>query len=134
MKNKHIDTYPTIYDVDIVIANKYVTLDDLKEFLTYSNGDELDVESDSWEAYTAICKHKHTGRYCILVKHNKTLLCKGEKLQDRLINCSAHEATHVMIDLQDYANQKIDVKDSCEYLAYFVGWVTQRIYATWTKK
>ena len=134
MKNKHIDTYQTIYDVDIVIANQYVTLEDLREFLTYSDGEELEEEPSHYEAYTSTCKYKKTGQYCILVKHNKTILNKGEKMLFRMINCAAHEATHVVIDLQDFSNQKIDTKSSCEYLAYFMGWVTQRIYDTWTKK
>ena len=134
MKNKHIDTYSTIYDVDIVIANQYVTIDELKEILTYSNDEELDTEPDRYEAYTSTCKYKDSGRFCILIKHNKTILCKGEKMRDRLINCAAHEATHAMIYLQDFSNQPINIKDSCEYLAYFMGWITQRIYDTWTKK
>lgn len=134
MKNKHIDTYPTIYGVDIVIANKYTTIQDLKDIICYSDGEELDNSWEDYEAYTSTCKYKETGRYCILVKHNNTIPYKGEKLRDRLINCAAHEALHVVIYLQNFSNQKIDVKDDCEYLAYFVGWATEHIYDTWTKK
>ena len=134
MKNKHIDTYSTIYGVDIVIANEYVSIEDLKEFLTYSDNEELNEECSGYEAYTSTCKNKETGRYCILVKHNKTIPLKGEKLQHRLINCAAHEGLHVLMDLQEFSNQKIDASDSCEYLAYFMGWIAERIYATWTKK
>ena len=44
MKDKKsiIDTYTTIYFVDIVVANKYTTLDELKQLYTYCDGTELD--------------------------------------------------------------------------------------------
>lgn len=134
MNKKHIETFETIYGVDIIVANKYVTLDELRDIMTYADGYELEEEPSEYEAYTSTCKYKSTGRYCILVRHIKTTPFKDEKMRNRLINCAAHEALHVMINLQAYSNQKIDVKDSCEYLAYFMGWMTERIYDTWTKK
>lgn len=132
MKNKHIQTFETIYNVDVVIANNAVTLEDLKEIYTYSDGVEID--DNSCEAVTCTCTNRHTGKYVILVWDRKAIFTKGENKTLHIINTAAHEALHVVMDLQDFSHQEVDPKDSNEYLAYMVGYFTERIYNIWTKK
>lgn len=132
MKNKHIDTFETIYGVNVVIANAAVTVEDLREKYTYSDG--VEIEDTDFEAVTVTCKERDTGRYVILVWYRSMRLLKGEKRQLRYINAAAHEAMHVVMYLQDFSQQKVDPRDSNEYLAYMAGYFAERIYDTWTKK
>lgn len=132
MKNKYIDTIETVYGVDIVIANKNVTVEDLKELYTYSDGEEL--EDTTYEAITCTCKNRKTNRYAILVWYRSMKLCKGETVSTHYINTAAHEAFHVVNDLINFSEDKIDSKNSNEFIAYMIGYYTERIYKTWTKK
>ena len=132
MKNKHIDTFETIYGVDVVIANKEVTVEDLRELYTYSDGVEL--EDCKFEAVTSTCKNKETGRFVILVWYREMRLIKGETAKLRYINAAAHEAFHVVNDLMDFSQQEIDTRNGNEFMAYMIGYFTERIYNTWTKK
>ena len=132
MKNKHIDTFETVYGVDVVVANKAVTIEDLRELYTYSNGDEL--EDTTYEAVTCTCKNKETNRYAILVWYKYRGPLKGENVKMRYINTAAHEAFHVVNDLMDFSNEEIDPKKGNEFMAYMIGYFTERIYNTWTKK
>lgn len=132
MKNKHIDTFETIYGVDVVIANKLVTVEDLRKLYVYSDGAEL--EDYNYEAVTCTCKNKETGRFVILVWYRDMRLIKGESARMRYINAAAHEAFHVVNDLMDFSSEKIDPKNSNEFMAYMTGYFTERIYNTWTKK
>lgn len=132
MKNKHIDTFETIYGVDVVVANKEVTVEDLRELYTYSDG--VEIEDTSYEAVTCTCKNKETGRFVILVWYRDMRILKGESPKLRYINAASHEAFHVVNDLMDFSNQEVDPRKSNEFMAYMVGYFTERIYNTWTKK
>lgn len=133
MKNKHIDTFETVYGVDVVVANKAVTVEDLRELYTYSDGYELE-DNTTYEAVTCTCKNKETNRYVILVWYRSMILLKGENVKMRYINAAAHEAFHVVNDLMDFSNEKIDPKKGNEFMAYMIGYFAERIYNTWTKK
>lgn len=134
MKNnkKYIDTYSTIYGVDLVVANKNVTLKDLQNKYTYSDDRELD--DIDCIASTSYCKNKNTNRYTILVRYNHDSKVKGIDKRLDFINTCSHEATHVVMAIYHYINEKIFPEDSNELLANLVGWATECIYKTWTKK
>lgn len=130
----YIDTYSTMYDIDIVIANKDVTIEELREFLTYSDGVELEDSLLNYSAVTSTCRNKKTNKYCILVKFNKHPDTVGLDKKLDMINAAAHEALHVAMDIFDACCESVDPKNSNESLAYLVGWLTEKIYSTWTKK
>lgn len=122
-----IKTIRIIYEVDVAIANQHTTLAQLRKRFTHRNGAELTEEITDCEATTTLCKNKKTNRTTILVKHNRPNSCKDIDKKLNLINVSAHEAVHVMLDIYwaigDYANL-----DSQEPTAYFIGWMTEEIY------
>lgn len=133
MKNKKsiIDTYETIYYVDLVVANKYTTLEELKELYTYSDGQELDDCVMSADASTCTARRKSDGKDCIIVKHNKDCKWKNKKLD--FINTISHEAGHVCLDIYERVGQNI-CNCSPEPFCYLLGWAAECIYTTWTKK
>lgn len=133
-KKKYIETFNTVYEVDIVIANMNVTLKDLQKTYTYSDGVELDDEMLQSMATTARCKNKLTNRYCVVVKYNKPSSIKGIDKRADLINTAAHEALHTAMDLYSFIGEDVRPNDSNENLAYLVGWITEKIYQVWTKK
>ena len=132
-KKKHIDIYETPYGVHIVIANEAVTLEDLRKKYKYCDDEELDDYFTQFIATTAKCIDKATGRHVILVKYNSSTSIKGVDKKLDLINTVSHEALHVALDIYAYIGQDVDVNNN-EALAYFVGWISERIYKTWTKK
>ena len=135
MNNKdYIDIYNTIYGVDIIIANKHVTLEQLKVDYEYSDRVELDEGVTDCLASTSTCRNKNTGRYCILIKFNKHSSVVGTNKNLDLINTAAHEALHAALRLFQYAEQRVECDGSNEYFAYLVGWLTEKIYDTWTRK
>jgi hypothetical protein len=133
-KNKHIDTYSTVYGVDVVVANKSVELKDLQKLYTYSDDKELGDEVKDCLASTATCKNRKTGRYVILVKYNKLTSIVGVNKKLDLINTASHEAFHALMYLLTFANQDINPDSNVETQAYYMGWLTEIIYNTWTKK
>lgn len=134
MKNKkkaRIDTYNTIYDVDIVVANELVTLKKLRDLFEYVDGKELEDLYTEWDAVTALLKRKSDGAYTILVKFNKISDCfvsSGDKLLDMLDICT-HEATHAALDIYKNVSAEIDMENQ-ETFAYFVAYIAERIAKT----
>lgn len=122
-----IKTLKTIYEVDIAIANRSTTLAQLKKRYTYNNGDELDNEVMQCDATTTACKDKKTNRPVILIKHNKLSDYKDIDKKTDLINVSAHEATHAMLDVYWMIGDNVNL-NSQEPTAYFIGWLTEEIY------
>lgn len=130
---KHIDTYKTIYSVDLVVANKDVTLKDLQK--KYSTHDDNPLpELEDCIACTIYGKNKETGRYTIIVKYNRDSKIKGVNKRLDLVNTAAHEATHVVMAIYDQIGEKVFPQDSNELLSCLIGWATECIYKTWTKK
>jgi hypothetical protein len=132
--NKRIDTYKTVYEVYLVVAGKDVTLEELKELYTYSDGVELDDGITQGYASTSRCKEKKTGRYVVLVKLNNISTIKGIDKKIWLINTAAHEAVHTAMDMCAFVAQRVEPNDDNEHLAYLIGWSTECIYKTWTDK
>lgn len=131
-----IDTYTNdIYELDLVVANKDVTLEELQELFVRTDNSELTDSITSNGATAMTVKRKKDGSYCELVKFNTYgVLCKTAK--DRLewlINTVGHEAGHYCLDL--YYGIESNVCTTCqEPFCYLLGWATECIYKTWTKK
>ena len=129
---KHIDIYKTIYSLDIIVANKYVTMKDLNK--TYKCIDDTDLSEYDSIATTYLCKNRETGKNCIVVKYHRDHKEKGINKRLELVDTASHEAIHVVMAIYDFIEEKIYPADNNELLAYLTGWVTKCIYDTWTKK
>lgn len=139
MKNKNkkkarIDTYSTIYDMDIVVANELVTLKKLRDLFESTDGKELEDIYTEWDTVTAFLKRKSDGAYVILVKFNKIsgFVSSGDKLLDMLDVCT-HEATHAALDIYKSVSAKVDMENQ-EPFAYFVAYIAERIAKTLLNK
>lgn len=133
MKNNNkarIDVYDTIYDIDLVVANKYVSIEDICKDYIYSNGEEIE-DFPNYTATTCTVKNKHTKRCCILVRYHKAPSDKSLDEFLDIINTAAHEAFHVMDGI--YEACSIEYKES-ENPAYFIGWITECILKTWLNR
>lgn len=135
MKNKkgRIDTYETIYYVDIIVANQYVTLEELKDLYVYADNVELDDSILDGDATTSMVLRKEDDKYCILVKYNHPNKCKSIDKNIDFINTISHEAGHVVMDMYDYIHQNI-CTCSQEPFCYLLGYATECIYKTLKNK
>ena len=132
MNKSIIDTYTTIYYVDIVVANKYTTIEELKQLYTYCDGAELDDRVTSCECTTSTCTRISDNKHVILVKYNRDSAVKGTNKQLDLINTAAHEAGHVVLDIYDHMNQQV-CNCSPEPFCYLLGYAAECIYKTLKK-
>jgi hypothetical protein len=131
-KKSIIDVYPTIYNVDLVVANKYTTIKQINKRYERVNGTDF-VEDTECVAYTDVGYDKKTNRAIVLVKYNHcTRNVDIDKKLD-LINTCAHEALHVCMDIYSKIGENVYKDDSNELFAYLIGWITECIYKTLTK-
>lgn len=132
-KNKsRIDIYDTIFDIDIIVANRYVDIEDLRKDYIYSDGVELEDHKD-WTASTSTVKNKHTNRHGILIQYHKDSSDKTLDKKLDIFNTAAHEAFHAMLDI--YAACGVNIShDDHESHAYFIGWITECILKTWLNR
>ena len=133
MKKSIIDTYKTIYYVDIVVANRYTTLEELSELYTYSDGVELDDAILNCECITATCRRKSDNHDVILIKQNKNSKIKGTNKHFDLINAVCHEAGHAALDIYEHMHQDI-CNCSPEPFCYLLGYIAECAYKTLSKK
>lgn len=127
-----IDVYPTIYDVDIVVANKYTTIKQINKL--YETVDHKDFEDDGVVlAFTQPGYNKSTNKAIILVKYCSDSIDKTKDKKVDLINTAAHESVHVCMIIYSKIEEEVHKDDHNELLAYLLGWVTECIYITWTK-
>lgn len=133
MKKSIIDTYTTIYFVDIVVANKYTTVDELKELYIYSDGVELDDEITSGVCTTSRCKRKSDNKDVVLIKYNRDSDIKNINKTLDLVNTVCHESGHVVLDIYEHMNQNV-CNCSSEPFCYLLGYVAECVYKTLTKK
>ena len=136
MKNKKkaiIDTYETLYGVDIVVANRQVSLDKLRKLYTYGDGVMLDDFIADGLATTAIVKRISDNKTCILIKDNKDTDVKSVDKKLDYINTIAHESLHAVLDIYDIIDQKICTCSS-EPMCYLIGYIAECVYKTLTKK
>ena len=135
MKNKkaRIDTYETVYYIDLVVANKYVTLKDLQKLYTYSDEVELDEDIIAGDCTTTKVLRKSDNKRCVLVKHNHLTTITSIPKDIDFINTIGHEAGHVVLDIYESIGQSV-CSCSQEPFCYLLGWVTDRIYKTLKSK
>lgn len=138
MKNKkkaHIDTYETVYSVDLVVANESTTVEQLKKLYKYADSKELDDTIVDAVCTASRCIRKVDNKPICLVKYNhpSSYLKSKRDIEIDLINTCCHEATHVMMDIYSHIGENIDTSMQ-EVFAYNIGWAAECIYKTLTKK
>ena len=121
-KKSIIDTYETIYYTDIVVANKYTTLEELKELFVYSDGVELDTCITDGSCTTSTVKRKSDNKFCILIKYNHESRIKGINKTLDLINTVSHEAGHAVLDIYESISQNV-CNCSPEPFCYLLGYI-----------
>lgn len=127
-----IDVYSTIYDIDIVVANRHTTVEQLnKVYCTVNHEDLTDCEGAI--AYTERVYDRKTDKTCIIVRYVHDYEPAKDKKLD-LIRTASHEALHVCMDIYSKIGEDVYKNDSNELFAYLIGWITECIYKTWTKK
>lgn len=124
-----IDTYETIYPVHLVVANKYTTIEELKELYTYADYTELDESVLDGMCTVCMCRRKSDDRCVSLVKYNYSTTIKGVDPKRDMIETYSHEACHVVLDIYNFIGDQVDLKNQ-ETFAYFVGWVAGCIFNT----
>ena len=128
-----IDIYETMYDIDIVVANRYVSLSKLQKLYTYPDGATLEEFIIEGLSTTAIVKRISDNKTCILIKDNKDSDIKTiDKNIDR-INTIAHESLHAALDIYDVIQQNVCTCSS-EPIYYLVGYIAGCVYKTLMKK
>jgi hypothetical protein len=126
-----IDVYPTIYNVDLVVVNKYTTIEQLNK--VYCDVNKEDLTDSTSIAYTERGYNRKTNRPVIIVRYVKSAEWVEDKKAD-LVNTAAHEALHVCMTIYSKIEEDVYKNDNNELFAYLIGWITECIYKTWTKK
>ena len=132
-KKAIIDTYETLYDIDIVVANRQVSLDKLRKLYTYGDGVMLDDFIADGLSTTAVVKRISDNKTCILIKDNKDTDVKSIDKKLDHINTIAHESLHAVLDIYNIIDQKI-CTCSQEPMCYLIGYIAECVYKTLTKK
>ena len=132
-KKAIIDTYETLYDIDIVVANRQVSLEKLQKLYTYGDGVVLDNFIMDSLATTAVVKRISDNKTCILIKDNKDSDVKSIDKKLDHINTIAHESLHAVLDIYDIIQQKV-CTCTPEPMCYLIGYIAACVYKTLTKK
>lgn len=128
-----IDTYETIYFVDLVVANKHTTLEQLKKLYCYPDGVELNEDILGGDCSSTPVVRISDNKDCCLVKYNRATRIKSIPKNEDLIDVIAHEAGHVVLDIYNHMGQQI-CSCSSEPFCYLLGYIAVCIYKTFTKK
>lgn len=132
-KKSIIDVYPTVYGLDVVVANRYTTTKQINKLYETVDHKDFDEDDGTCLAYTQCGYNKATNRPIILVKYCSDTIQKDRDKKLDLINTCAHEAVHVCMRIYSKIREDVYKDDDNELLAYLLGWVTENIYKTWTK-
>jgi len=133
MKKSIIDTYTTIYFVDIVVANEYSTLEELQNLYKYSDNEELDDAILGGQCTTSTCVRKSDNANVVLIKYNHHSKVKTVDKRLDFINTICHEAGHAVLDIYELIGQKV-CNCSPEPFCYLLGYIAECAYKTLTKK
>ena len=141
MKNKkkvHIDTYESIYPIQLVVANESATPKQIAKDYCWFNGTEFEEEDfANCTGCVMRARRKSDERSVVLVKINGYMSLKQGKSDTFLedICTLVHEAGHVVLDTYSYIEDRICV-EMCkqEPFCYYLQWVFECIYKTISKK
>lgn len=130
---ERIDTYSTVYESDLVVANSYTNTKKLAEQYEWTGEGTLeDILSEGSIATTVYVTRKKDNKRCHIVIVHSPYPTSIEELID-LANTCTHEAVHVMLDIYYNLGAKVDTYDQ-EIFAYNVGYISECIFKTIYKK
>lgn len=143
MKKKrkaYIDTYSSIYPVDLVVANGAVTIEDLRKDYCEIDGTEIeDYDTKQFGGVTLTGIRKSDDHYVIIVwlqSLEDIYFSKGvSKLNKQIeyISILAHEAAHAALFTYRKIQESICTVDQ-EPFAYYMQWIVKCICKTMFKK
>ena len=128
-----IDTYETLYQIDIVVANKYSTVEELKKKYKYSNDTPLDDFITTGICTTSVVNRLSDNKTCILIKYNHDTKIKSLDPVLDFINTVCHESGHVTLEIYRAIGQDV-CPCSQEPFCYLLGFAAECIYKTLKKK
>ena len=128
-KKSRIDTYNTIYNVVLIVANQYSTIEEIREIVEYTNGDEIEDNILEGCANVSLCRRKSDKQDAILVKYNHGVGIVGVDPTLDFINTISHEAGHVALRIYQHMEQDV-CQCSHEPFCYLLGWAAECIYKT----
>ena len=132
-KKAIIDTYETLYGIDIVVANRQVSLEKLQKLFVYNDGATIDNFIIDGLATTCVVKRISDNKTCVLIKDNKDTDVKSVDKKLDYINTIAHESLHATLDIYDIISQKV-CTCTPEPMCYLIGYIAECVYKTLTKK
>lgn len=132
-----IDTYrDAILDLDLVVMIK-PTIEYIRENYNLSNGDS--IVDNFMKDYPALCtvlqdKEKKEIVIVIILNYIPNSWKRKSKFEQTcyVINTIAHECYHAFMDTVDIIEEQLSSK-SQEFPAYYMGWLVECVYRTWTK-
>lgn len=135
-KKAYIDTYNSIYPVELVVANSAVTIDQLRKLFAERNGDELyDDDITNKAAIVARVIRKSNNHAVLLIRmgpEDKFYKDKTERKID-YIGTIAHEAGHIALNTWSRI-EEYEIINCQEPFCYYLEWVTKCICKTVFKK
>lgn len=143
MKSKrkaYIDTYESIYPLQLVVANGSVTLEQLREQYCEVDGADIeDYDTNRFGGVTFRAIRKSDDHRVIIVwlqNIEDMYFTKGTSETDKRISYSAtitHEASHAALFTYNSIGEGICTVDQ-EPFAYYMQWITKCIHKTMSKK
>ena len=134
MKNKSIiDTYTTIYPVNIVVCNKYTTLKDIRNKYKYSDGTEILDIFNTYDAVTIKCISKKDNAKCILIYHMKDYGDNNKERIDNRLKIIVHECSHAIMFTYELIGEDICLEQQ-EPFAYYMEYIFECVLKTLNKK
>ena len=128
-----IDVYPTIYNTDIVVCNKYVTAKQLNKQYMIVDGRDFTEEEFANAGFCCEGVERKTNNSAMIVKYTGSPGLSKKDVHTDLVKICSHEATHAAVFICSRIGQDIDKDDVNEFLAYLVGYITECMYKTVTK-
>ena len=135
MKNKNkarIDTYKSLYPVELVVANEFVTIGQLRKLYSEIGGTELqDDNIQEGGAITIRAIRKSDEAAILLVRMGPEDSYYKDKLDRKieLIATIAHESGHVALDTWDRISER-ETTGCQEPFCYYLQWITKCICTT----
>ena len=131
-KSRIEEYYSDIYDVYLVVANEYTTLEQLRKRYKHPNEEELSEQLLEGSAATSTAIDKKTDASVLIVKYNRHPRNKTLNKKTTLVNICSHEAVHVALDIYEMLGQNVCFCTP-EPFCYLQAWAAECIYKTLTK-
>ena len=130
-KKFRLDTYPNLYDRDLVVCYGDITFEELQKLYSQYDGSELGDDLRDHQAWCCVLTRKSDNTKILFVNivpsFQDGFTSFGSDLLD-MVNVASHEAIHCALDLFDMIGEK-NIYNS-EALAYLTGYFTECIMKT----